>query len=190
MSLDQQTLRATLVDSDKIMKFLTDRAQRSFEEIVQRLKSRQYVDMRVVTPIITEHSLMTWEVMRDAYSQGPEFEYQNPKQKRHLREALRLLNFGAHAVSTLLSYTRDTGTGELVDSPTARLEVARTALSIAENLALKCTPGPKTYNHPQYAKWQRLIGQCHRRLAALNLEEAKRREQMAVLGPLHTGAKT
>jgi hypothetical protein len=180
-----KTLRETLVDEDKVLKALIDRAQRHFDEALQKTlgDSPRTLPFRTLPNLVCAPAELIWEVMRDAYSQGPDFAYADPLKRRLLRQALRQLNFAAYAVSQILKVSaRDFGVAHL-DACSHRIDVAEAALLIAQNMSGKCNPGPRNYNHPQYAKWKNLVAQCHRRIGALHIEYAAQFDQQGKDGP-------
>jgi hypothetical protein len=187
-------LRATLVDADKVLKALNDLAERDLEKFIATIgtEDQRTYELRVPFLALEEASQLIWEIMRDAYSQGPDYQYPETKRRRELRQALRTLNLGSRAVTALLkasAFPFDQATVspfEHVDyknSPHFRMPFATQALSLSESLAGKCNPGPKTYNHPQFSKWQKLCAQSKRRIAAIYLDDARQSEARAEEGP-------
>lgn len=171
--LDQEGLRAlksTLRDEDKILKVLIDRNQRLYAEYRTMLDNPQNcrIGPEGAVRSIGETLGHVWELMRDAYSQGPDFVYADPKKQRALRQALRVLNFSARVVSELLQdsereYLHHRGENYY----RSRLAVAQCALGLADRISSLVTPGPKGYNHPQFKKWHQTKARCQRRIAAI-----------------------
>jgi len=178
-------LRLTLVDNDKVLKALNDRAEHEVNTFIASIGTDGIREHERYFTVLSEAMEQLWEVMRDAYSQGPDFEYPETNKRRHLRQALRTLNLGARAVNALLKRSAFEHEGHFTyrNSPRYRLSFAKTALTFAQSFAGKCSPGPQTYNHPQFSKWHKLCAQAKRRIAALYLDDARESEATAEAGP-------
>lgn len=179
-------LRETLVDADKVLKALNDKAERDIEQFIATIGTEQQHNHGLREKFLTlgEAQSVIWDVMRDAYSQGPDFEYAEGIKRRELRQALRTLNLGARLVTELLRASSfEFEPGNYRNGPRYRVEFAKQALYLAEVFAGKCSPGPRTYNHPQFSKWHKMSAQCKRRIAAIYLDDARDSEEKAETGP-------
>jgi uncharacterized protein with HEPN domain len=176
-------LREALVDADKVLKALNDRAERDLDQFIAEDVRNHALREQFLS--LGEASGQIWEIMRDAFSQGPDFEYPESIKRRELRQAMRTLNLGSRAVTALLKASaveHGDGANNYRNSPRYRMEYAKQALYISEGFAGKCSPGPKNYNHPQFTKWHKLCAQCKRRIAAIYLDDARSSDEKAQQG--------
>ena len=180
-------LRETLVDADKVLKALNDKAERDIEAFIATIGTEQQHNHGLREKFLTlgEAQSVIWEVMRDAYSQGPDFEYSEGTKRRELRQALRTLNLGARLVTELLRASSfEFEPGNYRNGSRYRVEFAKQALYTAEVFAGKVAPGPEKYKHPQFSKWHKLCAQAKRRIAAIYLDDARDSDDMAAAGPV------
>lgn len=177
--------REVFQDKDKILEFLIDRALKVYEGYRNTVDNANEcrVHPQASLDAIREAADQVWEIMRDAYSQGADFVYTDPKKRRELRQALRLLNFAARVVSDLLKESNQVflhHKGQ--NSWHAHLDTAMQAHYVAERIVALVTPGPKTYKHPQFAKWHGLNARSKRRIATIWSEAARVDEQLTKTG--------
>lgn len=174
-----QALRTTLVVPDKVLKALNDSTQRDLDQLTSRVTADNRIphDYRRHLDNLFDAIGLTWEVMRDAYSNDPGYEYPEVARRRELKQALRALNLAARFVTEFLKMST------IPDYFHSRFELADMALRISACCESKCSPGPKTYNHPQFSRWHRISAQCKRRIANIYLDDAAESDKKAELGP-------
>jgi hypothetical protein len=171
------TIKEVIKDRDKILKILIDRAATFYAEYRSSLDQPRVcrIDVDATREALFDAANEVWEILHQAYSQGPDFKFTSPKQKRELGQANKLLDFAYRVSTALLKDTsRSFKNHRAQNQWHSKLRTAQNAQWIAERFCHLCTqPDGTPYRHPQADRWHSINSQCQERIGRLWLEAAQ-----------------